>query len=111
MKKPKAKSVAEGLNSPDGTREENAARFSKKPIERQPKRSAYGDPKGGLVESLVGPTLYIIHNPPTFGADLPAASIAAAAEWLDKNWKWPLDRETLVRGIVAAYQEAESAKR
>jgi hypothetical protein len=48
MKKPKAKSVAEGLNSPDGTREENAARFSKKPIERQPKSSAYGDPRAAL---------------------------------------------------------------
>lgn len=111
MKKPRAKSVAEGLNNPAGTREENAARFSKKPIERQPKSSAYGSPKGGFVESPVGPTLYIIHNPPSFGAELPSAPVAAAAEWLDKNWKWPLDRETLVRGIVAAYQEAESAKR
>lgn len=45
------------------------------------------------------------------GADLPAAPVAAAVEWLDKSWRWPLDRETLVRGVVSAYQDATNAKR
>ena len=40
-------------------------------------------------------------------AKLPDAPVAAALAWLDKAWKWPLDRDTLVRGIVAAYKKAE----
>lgn len=37
--------------------------------------------------------------------------LLAALAWLDANWKHPLDRETLVRGIVGAYNGAANAKR
>lgn len=44
-------------------------------------------------------------------AKLPEAPVKAALAWLDRAWQWPLDREKLVRGVVAAYQEAANAKR
>lgn len=38
-------------------------------------------------------------------------ALDAALAWLDKNWKFGITRESLVRGVVAAYQEAANAKR
>lgn len=71
-------------------------------------RVVYGKASpGDVVRSTSGESLIVVNA----GENLPAGPVAAAVLALDKAWKWPLDRECLVRIVVAAYKDAENAKR
>lgn len=118
MKQPKyrkqRKSIADDFSYPAGTREEERARKSQRPVERvaKPATAEINNTVAGVL--LAAPTAKNV-SAVAFMAEHPQelndSGLAAARKALDSVWVFPLDRATLITVIVLAYlsgsQDAE----